>query len=1052
MIERLIALALRFRVAVIGLTLLLIAMGIWAFSNISFDAFPDLTPNQVQVITVAPGLSPNEVENLVSYPMETSMMGLPRTKGVRSISKAGISVVTVSYDDDVDLYFARAQVQQRMQDAASSLPAGYQPALGPPATPMGEVFQYLVESNTHSLMELKNVQEYTIKPILRTIPGVADVNSWGGMVQQFHVRADPNRLAGYSLTLRDLESAIAENNGNFGAGYIEDRGERFTVRGVGRLLTAQQIGDVVVATRDGGTPIHVHDVAEVVVGPMPREGAVSRDAKGETLSGMIVMLKGSNGKEVVGRVQDKLEELKPLLPKGVTIRPFYNQGEVVDRTTSTVFRNLLEGGLLVILILFLFLRDIRASLITASVIPLSLLFAFLLMWRFDVSANLMSLGALDFGLIVDASVVMVENFVRRLGHGGAAESRERRHIIQTAAFEVGRPILFGVFIIIAVYLPIFTLEGLEGRMFAPMAFTVCVALLGSLILALTYVPAVSSVLLRGGEDKEPRWLEPVRRRYGRVLDWSLAHPGRIVLMAAALLVVSIGSVPFLGTEFMPKLDEGSLLIETRRLPSTSLPQGMAIAQEIERTLLQFPEVKSIVTKMGRPELATETMGLYAGDVYVILKPKSKWQARSLDELIQKMDKVLAEVPGIDYNFTAPMAMRLDEAISGVRTELGVKVFGDGLPVLERKAREIRDVIAGVRGAEDVSVEVSAGAMEVEIEVDRSALARYGMSLGDVRDAVQAGVGGSQASEVIDGRKRFPIVVRLAESYRATPEAIGRLLVDTPAGGRVSLSQVARVRVVEGPEVINHQDGERMVIVQSNVRGRDLGGFATEVRREVGQRVRLPEGYYVTYGGQFENQERAMKRLRLIVPLVLLLIVGFLYGSFGNGRHALLVMLNVPFALVGGIAALWARGLHLNLSAAVGFIALFGVAVLNGVVLISYINQLRSHGKRLDEAVREGAEVRLRPVLMTALVASVGFIPMAVSTSPGSEVQRPLATVVIGGLLTSTVLTLIVLPVVYEWLERRWPSVAARLSRRSVAHASAPTEGPVKLKPKEEQAV
>jgi cobalt-zinc-cadmium resistance protein CzcA len=1048
MIEKLIHGALRYRAAVIAAALLLIVAGGWALANINFDAFPDLTPNQVQVITLAPGLSPAEVENLVSYPMETAMMGLPQTLGVRSISKAGISVVTVSYDDEVDMYFARAQVQQRMQDAVSSLPAGYQPALGPPATPMGEVFQYLVESDTHSLMELKNIQEYTIKPLLRTIPGVADVNSWGGMVQQFHVRADPNRLAGFNLSLRDLETAIAENNGNFGAGYIEDRGERFTVRGVGRLLTAQEIGDVVVATRDGGTPLHVHDVAEVVIGPMPREGAVSRDGRGETLSGMIVMLKGSNGKEVVSRVQEKLAELEPLLPQGVTIRPFYNQGEVVDRTTATVFRNLLEGGLLVILILFLFLRDIRASLITASVIPLSLLFAFLLMWRFGVSANLMSLGALDFGLIVDASVVMVENFVRRLGHAGAVEGKERRHLIQTAAFEVGRPILFGVFIIIAVYLPIFTLEGLEGRMFAPMAFTVCVAILGSLLLALTYVPALSSLILRGGEEKEPRWIGSARHRYGRALGWSLARPGRIVLMAALLLVVALASVPFLGTEFMPKLDEGTMLIETRRLPSTSLPQGMAIAKEVEKTLLQFPEVKSIVTKMGRPELATETMGLYAGDVYVILNPKKDWKETSLDGLIRKMDKALAQIPGIDYNFTAPMAMRLDEAISGVRTELGVKVFGDDLKVLERKAREVRDVIAEIRGAEDVSVDVSAGAMEVEIDVDRSALARYGINLGDVRDAVQAGVGGAQASEVIDGRKRFPIVVRLAESYRATPEAIGLLLIDTPAGGRVNLSQVARVRVVEGPELINHEDGERMVIVQSNVRGRDLGGFAAEVRREVGRRINLPEGYYVTYGGQFENQERAMKRLRLIVPLVLLLIVGFLYGSFGNGRHALLVMLNVPFAIVGGIAALWARGLHLNLSASVGFIALFGVAVLNGVVLISYINQLRSHGKRLDEAVREGAEVRLRPVLMTALVASVGFIPMAISTSPGSEVQRPLATVVIGGLLTSTVLTLIVLPVVYEWLERRWPTVAARLSRRFAARTDASPAGPI-MKPDEE---
>jgi len=1042
MIERFIALALRFRVAVIAVTLLLVVAGMWALSNLNVDAFPDLTPNQVQVITVAPGLSPNEVENLVSYPMETAMMGLPRTRGARSISKAGISVVTVSYDDDVDMYFARAQVTQRMQDATGNLPDGLQPQLGPPATPMGEVFQYLVESDSLSLMELKNVQEYTIKPMLRTIPGVAEVNSWGGMVQQFHVLADPSKLAGYNLTLSDLEHALGENNGNFGAGYIETRGERFTVRGLGRLSDTSDIAQVVVTTRARGTPVHVHDVATVTLGPMPREGAVSRDGRGETLSGMIVMLKGANGHEVVTLVERRLENVRRLLPRGVTIRPFYNQGEVVDRTTSTVFKNLFEGALLVTLILFVFLRNIRASLITASVIPLSMLFAFLLMQRLGVSANLMSLGALDFGLIVDASVVMVENFVRRLAHAGQVTEDERQQLIRGAAFEVGRPILFGVSIIVAVYIPIFTLEGLEGRMFAPMAFTVCVAVLGSLLLALAYVPMLASYLLRHVAEKPARWFEAVRARYRKDLGWALANRGRVVAAAAALLAVSLASVPYLGTEFMPKLDEGSMLIETRRLPSTSLPQGMAIAKEVERTLMRFPEVRSIVTKMGRPELATETMGLYAGDVYVMFQPRRQWQARSPEALIVKMDSALKEIPGLDYNFTAPMAMRLDEAISGVRTELGVKVFGDSLPILERKAAEIRDVIRGVRGSADVSVDVSAGAMQVEIALDRGALARYGLNVADVRDAVQAGIGGVEASEVIDGRKRFPIVVRLADPYRGTPEAIGTLLIRTSAGARVTLAQVARVRVVEGPEVINHENGERMVIVQSNVRGRDLGGFAAEVRRAVARSVTLPEGYFVTYGGQFENQERAMKRLMLIVPLVLLLIIGFLYASFGNARQALLVMLNVPFALVGGIAALWLRDLHLNLSASVGFIALFGVAVLNGVVLVSYINHLRDRGRPLDAAVREGADDRLRSNLLTALVAAFGFIPMAISTSQGAEVQRPLATVVIGGLLSSTFLTLIVLPVLYEWLEERWPDWAAQFHhqvKRRLRRRNAPSK-------------
>jgi heavy metal efflux system protein len=1018
MIERLIVAALRFRALVMAGTCALVAIGVWAFTNLKVDAFPDLTPNQVDVLTSAPALSPNEVENLITYPVETAMMGLPRTTKVRSISKSGISVVTVSFEDDVDLYFARTQVQQRMQDASESLPDGVHPTLGPAATPMGEVFQYLVESDSASLIELKNLQEYTIKPLLRTIPGVADISAWGGMVQQFQAEVDPNRLAGYGLTLDDVQRALGENNGNFGAGYIETRGERLTVRGLGRVANETDIENVVVATRGGGTPILVRDVAHVSIGPMPREGAVSRDGRGEALSGKVIMLKGSNGREVVRQVEERLTVARGLLPAGVTIRPFYSQGDVVDHTTRTVFRNLAEGGLLVVLVLFVFLRNVRASLVTASVIPLSLLVAFVAMKQFGVSANLMSLGALDFGLLVDASVVMVENFVRRL-EGTSGTAPDRRSLFREAATEVGRPIVFGVCIIIAVYVPIFSLGGLEGRMFRPMAFTVCVAVFGSLLLALTYVPMLSSIVLTHAAKKPARWFEALRRLYSRHLDWALRHRPVVMTGAIVSLGVALASVPYLGTEFMPRLDEGSLLIETRRLPSTSLPQGMAIAKDVEHTLLQFPEIESVVTNMGRPELATETMGLYAGDVYVNFRPGRQPKADEIDAFIEKMDDALKEIPGLDYNFSAPMAMRLDEAISGVRTQLGVKVFGDNLAVLEQKAAEIRDVIETVPGAEDVSVDVSAGAMQLELELNRPVLARYGLNVADVRRAVETGVGGTAATEVIDGRKRFPVVVRLAEAFRNTPEAIGQLLLTSPSGSRVRLSEVATVNVVEGPELIGHENGERMVVVQSNVRGRDLGGFAAEVQREVGRRVSLTEGYFITYGGQFENQQRAMRRLSLIVPAVLVMIIGFLYASFGNIRQAVLVMLNVPFALVGGLAALWLRGLNLNLSASIGFIALFGVAVLNGVVLLAYINQLRASGRSIADAVRTGADVRLRPVMMTALVASFGFLPMAVSTSQGSEVQRPLATVVIGGLATSTILTLVVLPVLYEWIEQRW---------------------------------
>ena len=1034
----LIANSIKHRLAVIVATLTMAAAGLWAFATLKTDAFPDLTPNQVSVMTTARGLSPTEAEQELSYPMEIAMLGLPRATDVRSVSKEGLSVVTVTFEDGVDFYFARAQVQQRMQDAMAQLPPNAETMLGPPATPMGEIFQYSVEmdsataGDTATLIALTNLQEYTIRPLLRTVPGVADVNMWGGMPQQFQVNAHPAKLAGYNLTLQDIENALAENNANFGGGYIEDRGERFTLRGLGRVVAAEDIANVVLVTR-AATPVRIRDVATVVITGVPRYGAVTRDGRGEVISAVVLMLKGANGRATVDLITKRLDEITPLLPRGVRIRPFYSQGEVVERTTRTVFRNLTEGALLVIAILFLFLRNVRASLLTASVIPLSLLAAFLAMKFFGLSANLMSLGALDFGLIVDASVVMVENFVRRL-HETRGEPSERVRVLQAAAFEVGRPIVFSVAIIIAVYIPIFTLEGLEGRMFRPMAFTVCAAVLGSLILALTYVPAAASYLL-GRAQHHPSttsanadasvqpahenapWFIRLRARYASLLDWALAHRRTVVASAVLLLAVAVGSVPFLGTEFMPKLDEGYLLIETRRIPSVSLGEGLRTSDEVERTLKRFPEVAFVVTNLGRPQEATETMALNQADVYITFKPRTG-DARTVDEIIPAMDSALAEIPGLDYEFSAPMAMRLEETISGVKTQLGIKVYGDSLELLQAKAEEILEVVEGIRGAEDASVGVSDGAMQLEIDVDREAIARYGLNVAQVREAVETGIGGSTATTVIDGRRRYPVVVRLDAAYRSTPEGVGSTLIATPSGGTVTLSQVARITTVEGPEVINHENGRRYVVVQSNVRGRDLGGFVKDVRAAVRAKVQMPDGYYTTYGGQFENQTRATKRLALIVPLVLLVIGALLYGSFGTLRHALLVMLNVPFALVGGIAALWLRGLNLNLSASVGFIALFGVAVLNGVVLISYINELRVRGRSLPDAVRLGADVRFRPVLMTALVASVGFIPMAISTSSGAEVQRPLATVVIGGLVSATVLTLLVLPTVYAWLEER----------------------------------
>ena len=1031
LIDRLIAASIRHRIAVLGAVLVLAALGAWAFVTLNTDAFPDLTPNQVLVMTTVPGLSPVEVEQQVTYPMEVAMLGLPRTTGVRSISKAGLSVVTIGFEDGVDLYFARTLVQQRMQGAEADLPGNAEAMMGPPSTAMGEVLQYLVEYadsavapageriDTLGLLALSNAQEYIIRPLLRTVAGVADVNAWGGMPQQFEVLVDPNKIAGYQLTLGDLETALGRNNANFGGGYIEDRGDRLTLRGLGRVADTTDIGLVVIATRSG-VPIRIRDVARVTTGPGLRYGAVSRDGRGEALSATIQMLKGANGREVVTRVLDKLEEIRPLLPSGIQIRPFYNQGEVVARTTRTVFKNLLEGGLLVIAVLFLFLRNIRASLLTASVIPLALLGAFLAMKQFGMTANLMSLGALDFGLLVDASIVLVENMVRRLR---GMDGMERQQALREAAIEVGRPVAFGVAIIVAVYAPVVALQGLERKMFIPMAFTVCAAVLVSLLLALTYVPAAASFLFaraasRDGAEEAAAWFRRLRRWYNTALEYALAHPGRVVSAALLLLVTALASVPFLGSEFMPKLDEGYLLIETRRIPSTSLPQGTSVSAEVERTLLGFPQVQSVVTNLGRPQEATETMALNQADAYVLFRPRREWGGTSMDELIVKMDSALAEIPGLDYEFSAPMRMRLDEVISGVKTDLGIKIFGDSLPLLREQAEQLKGIVEGIPGAEDVSVGASDGAMELELDIDRTAIGRHGLSIADVQEAVEMGVRGMPASEVISGRQRYPIVVRLDAPHRSTPEAIGQILLRTPAGGVVSLSQVVRIRIVEGPEVVDHEGGQRFVVVKANVRGRDLGGFASDVRREVGAGMALPSGYYVTYGGQFENQERASRRLALIVPLVLVIIGALLYASFGSVRHALIVMLNVPFALVGGVGALWLRGIHLNLSAAVGMIAVFGVAILNGLVLVASINQLRAAGLALLASVREGAAVRLRPVLATATVASVGFLPMALSSSAGAEVQRPLATVVIGGIISSTLLTLLVLPTVYRWVEGR----------------------------------
>jgi cobalt-zinc-cadmium resistance protein CzcA len=1008
-VNALIHFALHRRGLVIGVTLALMAAGLYALQHIAFDAFPDLTGTRVEVITVAPGMAPEEVERLVTYPIESSLMGVPDAEGVRSVSKFGLSLVTVPFPDHVDVYFARQLVQQRLNDAKGALPAGVESALGPVSTPMGELYQYVLTSDSLSLTELKTLHDYTVRPRLRTVPGVSEVNSWGGLTERVEVIVDPVKLAARRLTMSDVHDALGRNTLAFGGSYLEQGGERYTLRGLGRVESTNDVLRVQVGAFQG-TPVRVSDIGTVVIGALPRNGAVTQDGREEVVSGMVLKLKGADSRDVIKRVRERMAEIQKALPPGVKVTPFYDQTELVGRTTSTIVKNLVEGGLLVIAVLFLFLRNVRAALIVAS---------------------LMSLGALDFGLIVDASIVMIESFIRRI------ESHRDTHrlgLFERAAVEVGRPILFGIAIIVAVYIPIFTLDGMEGRMFKPMAFTVVCAVLGSLFLALTYVPAVASWALRDGEATQAPWLTALTARYRRVLAGVMQRPKPLLVAAVALVVIAVGSLSRIGTEFMPKLDEGSILITTRRLPSVGLLDATKLSMAAERIVKQFPEVVTVVTKEGRPDLATEAMGLFEGDMYVILKPRSEWTTASDQEgLVAALDSALRVVPGLWVSFTQPLAMRLDEAESGIKTDLGIKVVGPDLGQNETIAERLRAIVASVPGSADVAVEIADGSGQVRMEIKREALAQYGLSVADVRETIELAMGSQVAAELIDGFRRVGIVVRLPEASRADAASLSRLTIRSPGGELVPLSAVADLQTTTGPEMIGHEDAQRRSLVLSNVRGRDLGSFVQEVRARIAREVTLPAGVFLEWGGQYENQQRAMSRLMLVVPGALLLIFGLLYLSFRSIPQALLVLANVPFALVGGVAALWVRQLNLNLSASIGFIALFGIAVLNGVVMVEHLNHLRhAHADQRPSVIDRillGAADRLRPVLMTALVASLGFVPMALSTSPGSEVQRPLASVVIGGLITSTVLTLFVLPVLYGWLEERRE---ARLASRAAA--------------------
>jgi heavy metal efflux system protein len=1020
MLNRIIDSVLAYRWLVLMAVMALIAVGGYALYTIPMEAFPDLTNNQVVVVTEAPSLPPTEIEQLVTYPIERAMLGLPNKEEIRSLSKLGLSMVTVVFDDSVPFYFGRQLVSERLQQISSQLPPGIQPTLGLPATAFGELYQYTVSGPMNAL-ELKDIEEWVIKGQLRTVPGVSEVNTWGGQTKQFQIVVDPALLAQYGLTLHDVALRVEENNTNFGGGYIEHASEQYTLLGSGRAIKPDDFGSIVV-TSHNGTPVLLRDVADIRIGAAPPSGAALRN--GETVSGTVIMLKGENGKQLIERVKERIASMR--LPPGVKINPFYDQSYVIDGTIHTVEKNLFEGFILVTVLLLVFLGNVRAAIITAMVIPLSMLISFLGMRAFGISANLMSLGAIDFGMIVDGAIVMMENSVHRLESQHGEESPIDS--IRRAAYEVVRPMTFAIVIIIAVYLPILFLQGLEGRMFRPMAITVCTALFGSLLLAVTFVPVLASFSFRHGipprvAERHERWMAAMNARYQHMLEWSLEHRLTTVATAVAVLAVAIGSLFYIGTEFMPRLDEGDILVETKKLPGVSLTDSVEISKRIEERLRKFPEIEDVVIKIGRPDFATEAMGINEGDTYLTLKPREQWRFKSKEELIEALDKEVADFPGVAFSFTQPMAMRMDETVSGVKADLAVKIFGDDFRTLDGLGQQVLRAVSRVQGAADAQMEITSGVAELAVRVRRDALARYGLNVSDVEQAVAAGASGDVISEVVDGQKRYTVALRLPDRYRTDADAMRAILLKAPGGEQVALEQVADIAVARGPEKIEREEGQRRVVVMSNVRGRDLGSFVDEVRSRIERDVTLPAGYYIEYGGQFENQQRATRRLMFIVPIVISVIFVLLYLTFHSLSQALLVVGNIPFALVGGIAALWLRGMNLNLSASVGFIALFGVAMLNGVVLVSSINGLRALGRSTREAVLGGATRRLRPVLMTAVVASVGFIPMAIATSTGAEVQRPLASVVIGGLVSSTALTLILLPVLYEWFFDKQRSAA-----------------------------
>lgn len=1039
MIERLIRAVLEQRLVVLLAVLGLIVGGVAAFRHLPIDAFPDVTPVQVQVITRAPSLAPSEIERLVTFPLEIELTNLPGKTELRSVSRFGLSVITVVFADRMDIYFARQLVLERVLQARSRLPRNTEPVLGPVSTGLGEVFMYLVKGPTQTLMELRTLQDWVIRPMLRAVPGLADVDTLGGLAKQYEVLVDPTRLTSLGLTLPQVHAAVAGNNQNAGGSYIEQGGDKLVVYGVGLASSASDLEQIVVAAHKG-TPIYLRDVAHIRQGNAIRLGGVTRDGKGEVLEGIAVMLRGGNSQAIVSGVKDRVELINQVLPADVKIVPFYDRIELVARALKTVGRALLESAGVVILVLYLFLRNLRGALVVALTLPLATLATFLIMQQAGLSANLMSLGglAISLGMIVDAAIVQVENVERHLSEqptGRALLLSDRLPIVLRAVLEVRRPSLFGELIIALTFVPLLTLQGMEGKMFIPLALTVVIALLSSLVLSMTVVPVLAALLMKPRAVTEGgRLIEEGRRLYRKMLESAMRRTRFVVLLAGSVLLSGVALIPFIGREFVPIMDEGTIVVNVMRPPSISLRESLKITGDIERLLLELPDVRSVVSRTGANELGTDPMGMELSDMYVSLKPESEWHAQSKTHIEEQIRRQLAQVPGIAFGLSQPIAMRVDELVSGVRSQVAVKLFGDDLDTLRAKGEQIARVLRQVRGLSDLRVEQVSGLYYLKIDIDRAKIGRHGINVAEITEVIEAAGGGIAAGEVFEGQWRFPIVVRFPDDRRANVETMAALWVTAPDGSRIPLRDLADIRIAEGPAQISREHASRRIVIEANVVGRDLVGAVEEARAEVARTVQLSPGYYLTWGGQFENQQQAMRRLVVIVPLVIGLIFLLLFFTFENLRHAALILLAIPFAMIGGLLALWLGGLYLSVPASVGFIALFGVAVLNGVVKITYINQLREQGLSLDEAVLTGMVLRLRPVLMTAIVAMMALTPLLLATGPGSEIQRPLAVVVIGGLFSSTALTLLVLPVLYRWMEER-------IAPRHEAASSTLTQGP-----------